>query len=187
MWPWITGTTSTTCYAYYTATTSSTSASGYCDVQYHAACAAQYYSQRNRMYNGSYGSALNTYYTDDPAAFMARQRRQQAVDLLRHTEEARTRAMELLVSHLTPAQREAFQKNKWFVVEGSRSKRRYRIHANDNVAANIEVLDGERTTLRLCGHCDIAAVPLGDHILAQKIMLEVDEDAFLRIANRHAA
>lgn len=120
-------------------------------------------------------------------AWLADQRRDQARQLEKHSEEARERAMELLLTSLSPAQRETFQKNRWFVVEGSKSGKKYRIHANDNVAANIEVLDGERVSHRLCGHCDINKIPLGDQLLAQKLTLEFAEDDFLRIANKHHA
>lgn len=98
---------------------------------------------------------------------------------------ARARALALLRSHLTPAQRQTFATNKWFVVEGGRSKAKYRIRSHA-CAGNIEILDGERVTHRLCGHCD-SSIPLGDQLLAQKLMLELDEDEFLKLANRRAA
>jgi hypothetical protein len=101
------------------------------------------------------------------------------------SEAARTRAHALLLSHLTPAQRQTFEANKWFVVEGGRSKTRYRIRSHA-CAGNIELLDGEQVTHRLCGHCD-HTIPLGDQLLAQKLMLELDEDEFLKLANRRAA
>jgi hypothetical protein len=100
-------------------------------------------------------------------------------------EAARARAHALLLSHLTPAQRQTFETNKWFVVEGGRSKTRYRVRSHA-CAGNIELLDGERVTHRLCGHCD-HTIPLGDQLLAQKLMLELDEDEFLKLANRRAA
>jgi len=101
------------------------------------------------------------------------------------SEAARTRALALLRSHLTPAQRRTFEANKWFVVEGGRSKTRYRINSR-HFAGNIEILDGERVTHHLCGHCD-HTIPLSDQLLAQKLMLEFDEDEFLKLANRRAA
>lgn len=99
---------------------------------------------------------------------------------------ARDRARELLLEHLSPAQRETFIANGWFVVEGGRSKTRYRIRSA-GAAGNIDVLDRrDRTTHRLCCHA-ASDIPLGDQWLAQKIMLELAEDDFLRIANRQAA
>ncbi len=97
------------------------------------------------------------------------------------------RAKELLLSHLTPAQKESFEKNKWFVVTGGRSKREYRIRT-EHTTVNIDVLDGKKVLHKLCAHPNNASgVPLCDRLLAQKLMLEASEDDFLKIANRHAA
>jgi hypothetical protein len=108
-------------------------------------------------------------------------------ELKRHTDKARRRAERLLLSHLTGEQRASFKKNKWFIVEGGQSKRRYRIRDRGNLVANIDVLDGDAVAHRLCGHCRAGDLPLADHLLAQKMMLEMAEDEFLKIANRHAA
>jgi hypothetical protein len=93
------------------------------------------------------------------------------------------RARELLLSHLTPEQRHTFEKNDWFIVEGGRTKKKYKIYArNNSLNANVEVM-GENH--RLCAHCDYHTMPYNDHVLMQKVMLELDEDNFLRVANRH--
>lgn len=114
-----------------------------------------------------------------------RQLRQEAEQQRRQP--ARDRAKELLLANLTPAQKETFEKNNWFVVTGSRSKREYRIRAN-GVAMNIDVMDKEKVMHRLCAHLHHTHdAPLHDHILAQKLMLEAAEDDFLKVANRHAA
>lgn len=102
---------------------------------------------------------------------------------LRAAASARSRA--LLLSHLTPEQRRTFEEKGWFVVEGGRSKQFYRIHAG-YIAGNIHVLQSGKVTHRLCAHCD-DSIPLFDQLLAQKICLQFDEDAFLQVANRHAA
>jgi hypothetical protein len=117
----------------------------------------------------------------------ARHRARQKVALEAHGFAARKRAREWLLSLLTPDQREVFQRNKWFVVEGGKTKRRYRIRADNYLVANIDVLDGDVVTHRLCAHSDLSELPLEDHLVAQKLMLESDEDEFLKIANRHAA
>lgn len=110
-----------------------------------------------------------------------RQRRQQ-------WEQAKSVARELLLEHLTPAQRETFEANGWFVVEGGRSKTQYRIRAAENMVANVDALNRSGGVQhRLCAHVPLGKVPLGDQLLAQKIMLELAEDDFLRTANRHAA
>jgi hypothetical protein len=94
------------------------------------------------------------------------------------------RATELLLSHLTPEQRHTFEQNKWFIVQGGRTKRKYKVHATGSLNANVEVM-GENH--RLCAHCDYHVMPYNDHVLMQKVMLELDEDNFLRVANRHPA
>lgn len=96
---------------------------------------------------------------------------------------AHKKAEELLLSHLTPEQRETFVKNKWFVVQGK--KQQYRINGT-RYAGNIDIMDGEKVTARLCCHCTVD-IPLHDHLLAQKIMLESAEDDFIKLANRRAA
>jgi hypothetical protein len=98
--------------------------------------------------------------------------------------EANSRARELLLEHLTPEQRRMVEQHGWFVVEGGRSKQKYRINLS-GVAGNIHQMHGERVTHQLCCHCD-HAIPAPDHHLAQKLMLEFAEDDFLRLANRHA-
>lgn len=104
-------------------------------------------------------------------------------------EAAKTRSKELLLSHLTPAQKDTFEKNHWFIVEGGKSRQLYRIRNSGSVSGNIDVLEGKpgKVTHRLCCHLRAHDIPLFDHLLAQKVWIESDEDAFLRQANRHAA
>lgn len=105
----------------------------------------------------------------------------------RERDAAKLRARELLFEHLTPAQRETVERNGWFIVEGGKSKTQYRISTRGGAAGNIEVLTvANRVAHRLCCHAQ-SHIPLGDQWLSQKIMLELAEDDFLRIANRHAA
>lgn len=96
--------------------------------------------------------------------------------------EAMTRARELLLEHLTPEQRRMFEKENWFIVEGGKSKTKYRIRGGA-VAGNIDVIRNDAVSHRLCCHCD-SSIPSHDQHLAQKLMLEHAEDDFLRIANR---
>lgn len=154
-------------------------------------CANAYQSQMvNRyltsgLYNSQGSSNWDGYATRD---WLAEQRRKQAKELASHADAAKDRARNLLLDNLTTEQRETFEKNGWFVVEGGKSKKRYRIGGKDgHVAANIEVLSGDEVSHRLCGHCHVAKAPLGDQLLAQKLMLEHAEDDFIQIANRHAA
>ena len=97
---------------------------------------------------------------------------------------AEVRSRGLLLSHLTPEQWRTFEVNNWFVVEGGRSRVKYRIRGG-NYAGNVYALgaDGETAISRYCAHL-AGNIPLHDHLLAQKIMIEVDEDSFHVIANR---
>jgi hypothetical protein len=102
---------------------------------------------------------------------------------------AKARARELLVARLTPEQRETFERNKWFIVIGGKSKRRYRIRDTGCTVANIDLLGelpGGGVVHRLCGHIDGGYMcPLEDHLLGQKLSLEHDEERFLAVANIH--
>jgi hypothetical protein len=102
----------------------------------------------------------------------------------RETKAALARSRELLLEHLTPDQRTTFEQHKWFIVQGGKSKQRYRIRT-ETYAGNIDVLNGSKISHRLCVHCD--SIPLYDHHLAQKLALEYDEERLLQIANRQAA
>ena len=95
--------------------------------------------------------------------------------------EAERRAMDLLLEHLTSEQRRDFEASNSFVVEGGRTGTKYRLR--NHRVSNVDVLDGDRAAYRLCAHIG-QEFALGDHLLAQKIVLECDEDAFLSIANR---
>jgi hypothetical protein len=121
-------------------------------------------------------------------AFMVNQQAQQRRSLSKHVRKAKKRARDLLLSKLTQAQRETFEANKWFIVEGGESGTRYRIRERGDLVANIDVVGGEDQTLhRLCGHARLADCPMEDHLLTQKLWLENAEREFLLIANRHAA
>lgn len=118
------------------------------------------------------------------------EQRQAELERVQQRDAAKLRARELLFEHLTPQQRDTFDANGWFIVQGGQSKTRYRIRAAESMAGNVDVLspvDQRHATHRLCAHVPIGMVPLGDQLLAQKIMLELAEDEFLRTANRHAA
>lgn len=109
---------------------------------------------------------------------------QRAAEQAKIAQEANRRAAELLQSHLSVEQRTEFEREKTFTVIGKNGQRRYRIRKG--WAGNIDELDkdGKRVAI-LCGHA-IESVPEGDNMLAQKLMLEHDEDQFLKIANRRA-
>ncbi len=112
--------------------------------------------------------------------------------------EAERKAEALLLRHLSPEQREEYQRTKSFTVKLP-SGALYRI--NKGRAGNVELMAAELPTIvgaspnvevvanqgfiareRLCIHPDLL-VPDCDNMLAQKLMLETDEQNFRRIAN----
>jgi hypothetical protein len=97
---------------------------------------------------------------------------------------ASDRAKQVLLEHLTPLQREMVEKNGWFVIEGGKSGKRYVIRTN-TIAGNIDEMDGNKVVAKYCCHLP-HQYPHSDHHLTQKLMLEWDEEAFLRKANRSA-
>ncbi len=95
----------------------------------------------------------------------------------------RDRAEKLLLDYLTPEQRETYRRKGWFIVHG-RSGRRYSIWKKDALYCNVcELGNCGEVVSRLCAHAAIN-VPMGDHLLTQKLMLEHHEAEFRRVANR---
>ena len=103
---------------------------------------------------------------------------------------ARNRARELLLAHLTEKQRKTFTEKGWFIVEGGKTKKQYRIHAG-KFAMNIYELqaanDNAPPVCNLCAHVPTHLCPVEDNALAQKLMIETAEDEFRQIAVRRAA
>ncbi|HSE44787.1 MAG TPA: hypothetical protein VLA89_05615 [Gemmatimonadales bacterium] len=98
-------------------------------------------------------------------------------------EEAREKAEVLLRSCLTPEQVAELEQHKRFLVSVA-SGRRYQIRRGQ--AGNvIEIDKAGKPIARFCIHG--SEEPEGDTMLAQKLLLEHDEAAFLRIANKSAA
>jgi hypothetical protein len=64
---------------------------------------------------------------------------QRANEELQRRQAASDRANQLLLDHLTPAQRDTYTKNGWFIVQGGRSKTKYRIRSG-SLVANVDVL-----------------------------------------------
>jgi hypothetical protein len=90
------------------------------------------------------------------------------------------RALQLLKQHLSPAQREQFEKLSYFYVTGGYTKNTYRIR--HGVQMNVEQLDKSGIPiLRLC-FLPRGCLAVGDVMLAQKIALELYEKEALKIA-----
>ena len=115
-------------------------------------------------------------------ARIVRERQRQWEDDDKKRQEAEERAQDLLLECLTEEQRKTVKEHKWFVVKGGKSGKTYRIRTN-TVAGNVEELEEEKATSKFCCHLN-HKMPRPDHHLAQKMMLEYDEDEFLRVANR---
>jgi hypothetical protein len=113
-----------------------------------------------------------------------RERREAAA---RELQEAHRKAEELLATHLAPEQREQYRREKKFEVIlkarfGLGSSRRYRVE--HGWSGNVYLLDKDgRAIERFCIH-HRESVPVPDLMLAQKLMLETDEEQFLKTANR---
>jgi hypothetical protein len=98
--------------------------------------------------------------------------------------EAQERAKSLLKSVLAKEQLERFERDECIPVDTAKGNR-YLIKKGRS--ANINVLDVDgKCTHRLCAH-PVSDVPDYDTMLAQLLYLRSDEEAFLKMANRHAA
>ena len=96
---------------------------------------------------------------------------------------AADRAELLLLGYLTREQRNTYRYCRWFIVRGQ-SGRRYSISAKDALYYNVTELDSYgQIVSRLCAHA-AANIPMSDHLLTQKLMLEHHEAEFWRVANR---
>jgi hypothetical protein len=112
-------------------------------------------------------------------------RRQQSVEDERLRKVAAARAMELLRANLSQKQKEALDKNGWFLVEGGKTKKTYRINTG-GAAGNIQELDKSgKPIAKYCVHASYE-IPLGDQWLAQALSLRLDEEHIIGNANRTA-
>lgn len=98
----------------------------------------------------------------------------------RDWQEAHERSMRLLRSALSERQREELARGYFEVC--APSGRRYRVYS-DSASGNVQEHDDRGHLSTYCAHP--VGVPLGDQLLAQKLMLETDEEEFLRVANCH--
>ena len=120
------------------------------------------------------------------AARMERYKREES-ERRQRAEAAAKRAEGLLWEHLTDEQRAEYRRSKSFVVKGCHTKRSYRVRCGGGLVANVHELDDKGDTQRrLCAHISNAyGAPNADHYLAQKLLLEHQEQDFLRVANDH--
>ncbi len=95
---------------------------------------------------------------------------------------ARKRGIELLKQHLSPEQLAQYESQLYFDVVGSMTGKKYRIHHGR--ASNVFRLS--KTNIPECGYCFLTEGGLceGDVMLAQKLALECNEPAALKVANQ---
>lgn len=99
-------------------------------------------------------------------------------------EAAGGRAEALLLQSITPRQREQYRRFGWFTLRGA-SGAHYRVRKGRT--GNVDQLDLAGAVIeRYCAHPG-ELVPDCDTMLAQALMLETDDHAFQRVANRHGA
>jgi hypothetical protein len=100
---------------------------------------------------------------------------------IRERAEAEQRAERLLLDHLSERQRAEYRERRAFTVISADGERTYRIERG--WSGNVKLIgpDG-RECRRYCIH-PRERVPTEDCMLAQKLLIENDEPAFLRVAN----
>lgn len=93
--------------------------------------------------------------------------------------EAEARARKLLISHLTPRQASQLERFGYFEARGNATGHLYRIMADKVLGNVLDIRDG----LKYCIALKERSLPICDHLLAQKLLIETDEMTFRRIAN----
>jgi len=121
---------------------------------------------------------------------LAAQRQKEAAKR-RFQEEGKMRARNLLNSMLSPEQREELEADNRFhlrVIDGkSGAERVYRI--DQGYQGNVKLLGPDGRPIKsYCIHAKTTddegnRLPNEDHMLAQKLLLQTDEERFLRVAN----
>ncbi len=106
-----------------------------------------------------------------------RYRREQE-ERLRKQQEANLRAEKLFLSRLTSFQLQEFQRSKEFLVRGSKGTR-YWINCTHCMGNVQRASDGTKFCAGPFG------LPAYDFWLAQKLLIEADEDAFLKVARQY--
>lgn len=96
-----------------------------------------------------------------------------------------TRARELLLSQCTESQVREYEKHRYITVYGGITGNKYRIRHAYQI--NVDVMDRDRVMYKLCTVADPElnqGMPVEDNMLAQKTMIELNEQEFLQIAIR---
>ena len=96
--------------------------------------------------------------------------------------EAEQKAGILLKGWLSPLQLAQYERDGTFDVTGSNSSKRYRIRRERQM--NVDEYDERGRRIAVWCFGPEGCLPLGDFMLAQKLALEIDEQAALAVANR---
>jgi hypothetical protein len=96
-------------------------------------------------------------------------------------EEANERAKSLLLELLDAKQRQELETHRYFHVQTADGERTYRIDYGHS--GNVKLIEQGRPVASFCIH-SYEDMPDYDEMALQKLMLESDEQEFLRIANR---
>jgi hypothetical protein len=99
--------------------------------------------------------------------------------------EAEQKARKLLAEWLSPAQLAQYRRKGHFEVRGCHSGKRYRIRFDHQL--NVDELDDHDRTVAVWCFGPEGQLPIGDIMLAQKIALETNEYASLKVANGNPA
>ncbi len=139
-----------------------------------------YQEPQNIWQNWSEGVALTQEAVHRQQEMFARQAEiQKEADAKRAV--AEERAKKLLITQLDERQAEQFHKTKTIDVISRHSRRTYRLRYA--WTGNVDVISPEGKVIeRMCIHPSVH-VPMPDHLLAQKLMIEHDEESFRKIAN----
>lgn len=146
----------------------------------------------NIEHNSSHVVTTNADFASSPPIIITEEEnhrsRQYEVEKAKKRKEAREKAEALLLANLSPEQRDQFKKQGNFVVHSSDKDRFYRVTYGQ--AGNVLLIEkaSGKVLKRLCIHPPFEhGLPTEDVMLAQKLLLEADEKAFLKTANHHAA
>jgi hypothetical protein len=112
------------------------------------------------------------------------EREQREAERRAEREQAEARSLELLRSLLTGEQWASYQENGWFEVRG-KSGRRWRVR-NQGQSGNVDLMPeiGNERDATYCAHPP-EGLPVADAHAAQMLALVTDDEAFMRVANRH--
>lgn len=94
---------------------------------------------------------------------------------------AEARARMLLLAHLNDEQRKTYERSQHFDVV-SNNDRTWRILTGMGQSGNVLYMEDERKIASYCCYVRDYEIPLHDHFLAQKIVLETNENYWLEIA-----